>query len=195
MRCGGPAATSSSGSTREARWSRTRSRLACRLADPAAAVFLPLLPPPGSGRAVAAVTGDGTAYCSSPGGSNCPAPLRAVVAMWWLDQYAGGLCRCGQHRQHQLRRRGVPPAAKGADLGGGDGALWWTDFLYTHVPVQQFLAVPLAPRRSTIRRGAPGAALITRFGSVLEGAGIGGNIDGVPGERRERHDLQRPLMG
>src|SRR5437764_567552 len=39
------------------------------------------------------------------------------------------------------------------------------------------------------------AAPAGRCGSVLEGAGIGGNIDGVAGERRERHDLQRSLMG
>jgi Uncharacterized conserved protein len=87
-----------------------------------------------------------------------PAPLDAVIDVWWLRQYAGGLLlplRDGTAGQSSYGGgRYALDTAKGADLGGSDGSLVVDlNFLYSPVlPVQRRVAVPAGPAGEHHRR-------------------------------------------
>jgi len=94
---------------------------------------------------------DGAISMDRIGCVRLPAPLDAVVDVWWLRQYGGGLflpLRDGTSgRPGYGGGRYALDTAKGADLGGRDGSLVIDlNFLYHPlVPVQRHLAVPARP--------------------------------------------------
>src|SRR4249919_359597 len=59
--------------------------------DPRLRFSLPLLPPPAPAELSLPAGSDGTATLLLAGRVELSAPLHAVVDVWWLDQYAGGL--------------------------------------------------------------------------------------------------------
>jgi hypothetical protein len=112
--------------------------------DPQLRFSLPLLPPPAP------------AELRLAGRVELPAPLRAVVDVWWLDQYAGGLflpLRDGTAGDTSYGGgRYLLDTAKGADLGGSDGALV-VDLNFLYHPSCRYSSswqCPLAPRGNAI---------------------------------------------
>ena len=82
--------------------------------------------------------------------------MRAVVDVWWLDQYAGGLflpLRDGTAGDTSYGGgRYLLDTAKGADLGGSDGTLV-VDLNFLYHPSCRYSSswqCPLAPRGNTI---------------------------------------------
>jgi len=112
--------------------------------DPALRFDLPLLPA-GQVLSLSVPTSDGVIPMDRVGCLRLPPPLDAVIDVWWLRQYAGGLLL-------PLR------TAKGADLGGRDGRLV-VDLNFLYHPSCRYSdewVCPLAPPGNTI--SAPVAA-------------------------------------
>jgi hypothetical protein len=85
-----------------------------------------------------------------------PAPLDAVIDVWWVRQYAGGLLlplRDGTAGQSSYGGgRYALDTAKGADLGGQDGSLV-VDLNFLYHPSCRYddaWQCPLAPPGNTI---------------------------------------------
>src|SRR6201995_1630662 len=101
-------------------------------------------------------TSDGVIPMDRIGCLRLPAPLDAVIDVWWLRQYAGGLLlplRDGTAGQSSYGGgRGAPDTAQGADLGGRDGRLVVDlNFLYHPSCVyNDAWQCPLAPPGNTI---------------------------------------------
>jgi len=123
--------------------------------DPELRFEVPLLP---AGREVprSVPTSDGAVAMVRIGRVQLPAPLDAVVDVWWLRQYAGGLflpLRDGTAGQSSYGGgRYVLDTAKGADLGGPDGSLI-IDLNFLYHPSCRYSDAwlcPLAPRGNTI---------------------------------------------
>src|SRR5215468_6627937 len=166
--------------------------------DPRLRFSLPLRPPPAPAELSLPAGSDGTTLLRLIGRVELPGPLRAAVDVWWLEQYGGGLflpLRDGTAGTSSYGGgRYLLDTAKGADLGGTDGSLV-VDLNFLYHPSCRYSdswVCPLAPAGNTI--AAP-----VRAGngsdSVLQGAGVGGNIHRVGGEGGQRHDLECPLMG
>ncbi len=124
--------------------------------DPRLRFSLPLLPPPAPAELSLSAGSDGTATLRLAGRVELPAPLRAVVDVWWLDQYAGGLflpLRDGTAGDTSYGGgRYLLDTAKGADLGGSDGALV-VDLNFLYHPSCRYSSswqCPLAPPGNTI---------------------------------------------
>ena len=124
--------------------------------DPQLRFSLPLLPPPAPAELSLPAGSDGTATLRLAGRVELPAPLRAVVDVWWLDQYAGGLflpLRDGTAGDTSYGGgRYLLDTAKGADLGGSDGALV-VDLNFLYHPSCRYSSswqCPLAPRGNAI---------------------------------------------
>jgi uncharacterized protein len=125
--------------------------------DPALRFGLPLLPPPSPAPVLALSAGaDGTAPLRLAGRIELPPPLSAVLDVWWLAQYAGGLflpLRDGTAGTASYGGgRYLLDTAKGADLGGtADALVIDLNFLYhpscRYSPAWQ---CPLAPPGNTI---------------------------------------------
>jgi uncharacterized protein len=95
--------------------------------DPALRFELPLLPP-GRVKSLSVPTrNDGTIPLECIGRVRLPAPLDAVVDVWWVRQYAGGLflpLRDGTAGGASYGGgRYALDTGKGADLGGGNASL------------------------------------------------------------------------
>ena len=123
--------------------------------DPALRFELPLLP---AGREVSlsVPTSDGVIPMARIGLVRLPAPLDAVIDVWWLRQYAGGLLlplRDGTAGQSSYGGgRYALDTAKGADLGGRDGRLI-VDLNFLYHPSCRYndaWQCPLAPPGNTI---------------------------------------------
>src|SRR6516162_8651226 len=123
--------------------------------DPELRFEVPLLP---AGREVprSVPTSDGAVAMVRIGRVQLPAPLDAVVDVWWLRQYAGGLflpLRDGTAGQSSYGGgRYVLDTAKGADLGGPDGSLI-IDLNFLYHPSCRYSDAwqcPLAPAGNTI---------------------------------------------
>jgi hypothetical protein len=97
--------------------------------DPALRFVLPLLPaPPGDAAALRLATDHGnTTALRQVGRVDLPDPVRGSLAVWSLQQYAGGLfvpVRDGTAGDTSYGGgRYLLDTAKGADLGGGPGTL------------------------------------------------------------------------
>jgi uncharacterized protein (DUF1684 family) len=123
--------------------------------DPALRWEAPLLPARRP-QELAVQTSDGTIRMSLIGRVLLPAPLGAEVAVWWLDQYGGGLflpLRDGTAgRGSYGAGRYLLDTAKGADLGGPSGTLV-LDLNFLYHPSCRYSArwsCPLAPEGNRI---------------------------------------------
>ena len=123
--------------------------------DPELRFEVPLLPAGGE-VSLSVPTSDGAVAMVRIGRVQLPAPLDAVVDVWWLRQYAGGLflpLRDGTAGQSSYGGgRYVLDTAKGADLGGPDGSLI-IDLNFLYHPSCRYSDAwlcPLAPRGNTI---------------------------------------------
>jgi uncharacterized protein (DUF1684 family) len=121
---------------------------------------LPLLPAPEL--ALDVPTSEGVTPMDRIGCVRLPPPLDAVVDVWWLRQYGGGLLlplRDGTAGQSSYGGgRYALDTAKGADLGGRDGHLV-VDLNFLYHPSCRYndaWQCPLAPPGNTI--SAPVAA-------------------------------------
>ncbi len=123
--------------------------------DPELRFELPLLP---AGREVSlsVPASDGAIAMARVGRVQLPAPLDAVIDVWWLRQYAGGLflpLRDGTAgRSSYGGGRYALDTAKGADLGGRDGHLV-IDLNFLYHPSCRYSDAwqcPLAPAGNTI---------------------------------------------
>ena len=101
-------------------------------------------------------TSDGVIPMARLGRVHLPAPVDAVIDVWWLRQYAGGLflpLRDGTAGKSSYGGgRYALDTAKGADLGGRAGRADHRSELPlpSLVPVQRRLGVPAAPPGNTI---------------------------------------------
>ena len=101
-------------------------------------------------------TSDGIVTMARVGSVRLPAPLDAVIGVWWLRQYAGGLflpLRDGSAGQSSYQGgRYLLDTAKGADLGGqGDSLIVDLNFLYhPSCRYSDAWACPLAPADNVI---------------------------------------------
>ncbi|MDI5964261.1 DUF1684 domain-containing protein [Streptantibioticus silvisoli] len=127
--------------------------------DPALRFELPLLPAAGDAELGLPTGADGTTTLRPAGRVRLPAPVEAAVGVWWLAQYAGGLflpLRDGTSGTTSYGGgRYLLDTAKGADLGGGDGALV-VDLNFLYHPSCRYDAAwqcPLAPAGNVV--GAP----------------------------------------
>jgi len=116
---------------------------------------VPLLP---AGREVSlpVTTSDGMTPMTLIGRVQLPSPLDAVIDVWWLQQYAGGLflpLRDGTAGQSSYGGgRYALDTAKSADLGGQDGRLI-IDLNFLYHPSCRYndaWVCPLAPPGNTI---------------------------------------------
>lgn len=126
--------------------------------DPALRFELPLLPA-SEELSLDVPTSEGVTPMDRIGRVRLPPPLDAVVDVWWLRQYGGGLLlplRDGTAgRSSYGGGRYVLDTAKGADLGGRDGHLV-VDLNFLYHPSCRYndaWQCPLAPPGNTI--GAP----------------------------------------
>jgi len=126
--------------------------------DPGLRFELPLLPA-GDELSLSVPTSDGVIPMDRIGRVQLPAPLDAVIDVWWLRQYAGGLLlplRDGTAGQSSYGGgRYALDTAKGADLGGRDEHLV-VDLNFLYHPSCRYndaWQCPLAPPGNTI--GAP----------------------------------------
>ena len=126
--------------------------------DPALRFELPLLPA-SEELSLDVPTSEGATPMDRIGRVRLPPPLDAVVDVWWLRQYGGGLLlplRDGTAgRSSYGGGRYVLDTAKGADLGGRDGHLV-VDLNFLYHPSCRYndaWQCPLAPPGNTI--GAP----------------------------------------
>jgi uncharacterized protein len=129
--------------------------------DAALRFELPLLPA-GREESRSVPSSDGTIPLTLIGCVRLPAPLDAVIDVWWLHQYGGGLflpLRDGTAgRSSYGGGRYALDTAKGADLGGGPGSLT-VDLNFLYHPSCRYnhaWQCPLAPAGNTI--SAPVAA-------------------------------------
>src|SRR4249920_98604 len=127
--------------------------------DPGLRFELPLRPAGQEESLSVPTSSDGTVPLARIGRVQLPAPLDAVIDVWWLRQYAGGLflpLRDGTAGQSSYGGgRYALDTAKGADLGGGDGTLV-VDLNFLYHPSCRYndaWQCPLAPPGNTI--GAP----------------------------------------
>jgi uncharacterized protein (DUF1684 family) len=123
--------------------------------DPGLRFELPLLPPDRE-LSLSVPTSDGVIPMDRIGCVQLPAPLDAVIDVWWLRQYAGGLLlplRDGTAgRSSYGGGRYALDTAKGADLGGRDGQLV-VDLNFLYHPSCRYndaWQCPLAPPGNTI---------------------------------------------
>ncbi len=124
--------------------------------DPALRFELPLLPVPEPARVSVPAGQDGAVSMRLIGRLRLPRPADATVGVWWLDQYAGGLflpLRDGTAGDSSYGGgRYVLDTAKGADLGGGPGALV-VDLNFLYHPSCRYSSAwqcPLAPEANTL---------------------------------------------
>jgi uncharacterized protein len=124
--------------------------------DPRLRFSLPLLPPAAPARLSLAAGDDGTATLRLAGRVELPAPVYAVVDVWWLEQYAGGIflpLRDGTAGTASYGGgRYLLDTAKGADLGGTGGSLV-VDLNFLYHPSCRYNSswqCPLAPSGNTI---------------------------------------------
>lgn len=122
--------------------------------DPALRFELPLLP--AEELSLDVPTSEGMTAMDLAGCVRLPPPLDAVVGVWWLRQYGGGLLlplRDGTAgRSSYGGGRYVLDTAKGADLGGRDGHLV-VDLNFLYHPSCRYNEAwqcPLAPPGNTI---------------------------------------------
>ena len=160
MRCGGPAATSSSAHTRKARC-RHMTRCAapgCRTGPTirGCGSRCRCCPHRGPAHLSLAAGSDGVTSLRLAGRVELPAPLGATVDVWWLEQYAGGLflpLRDGTAGTASYGGgRYLLDTAKGADLGGTGGSLV-VDLNFLYHPSCRYDSswqCPLAPGGNTI---------------------------------------------
>ena len=123
--------------------------------DPGLRFELPLRPA-GQELSLSARTNEGIMPMDRIGFVRLPAPLDAVIDVWWLLQYAGGLLlplRDGTAGQSSYGGgRYALDTAKGADLGGQDGRLV-VDLNFLYHPSCRYddaWQCPLAPPGNTI---------------------------------------------
>ena len=123
--------------------------------DPGLRFELPLLPA-GEELSLSVPTSDGIIPMDSIGCLRLPGPLDAVIDVWWVRQYAGGLLlplRDGTAGQSSYGGgRYALDTAKGADLGGRDGSLV-VDLNFLYHPSCRYddaWQCPLAPPGNTI---------------------------------------------
>jgi uncharacterized protein (DUF1684 family) len=123
--------------------------------DPALRFELPLLPP-GEELSLSVPASDGIIPLARIGHVRLPPPLDAVIDVWWLRQYAGGLflpLRDGTAgRSSYGGGRYILDTAKGADLGGRAGTLV-IDLNFLYHPSCRYSdewVCPLAPAGNTI---------------------------------------------
>jgi uncharacterized protein len=124
--------------------------------DPRLRFSLPLLPPAAPAQLSMAAGDDGTATLRLAGRVELPAPVYAVVDVWWLEQYAGGIflpLRDGTAGTASYGGgRYLLDTAKGADLGGTGGSLV-VDLNFLYHPSCRYNSswqCPLAPSGNTI---------------------------------------------
>jgi uncharacterized protein (DUF1684 family) len=122
--------------------------------DPELRFDVPLVPAEEMSLSVPA--SDGAIAMHRIGRAHLPAPLDAVIDVWWLRQYAGGLflpLRDGTAGQSSYGGgRYALDTAKGADLGGRDGHLV-IDLNFLYHPSCRYSDAwqcPLAPAGNTI---------------------------------------------
>jgi len=123
--------------------------------DPGLRFELPLLPPDRE-LSLSVPTSDGVIPMDRIGCVRLPPPLDAVIDVWWLRQYAGGLLlplRDGTAgRSSYGGGRYALDTAKGADLGGRDDQLV-VDLNFLYHPSCRYndaWQCPLAPPGNTI---------------------------------------------
>ncbi len=123
--------------------------------DPALRLELPLLPAERE-ESRSVPSSDGTIPLVLVGSVRLPAPLDAVIDVWWLRQYGGGLflpLRDGTAGTSSYGGgRYALDTAKGADLGGGPGTLV-VDLNFLYHPSCRYnhaWQCPLAPAGNTI---------------------------------------------
>jgi len=123
--------------------------------DPGLRFELPLLPPDRE-LSLSVPTSDGVIPMDRIGCVQLPVPLDAVIDVWWLRQYAGGLLlplRDGTAgRSSYGGGRYALDTAKGADLGGRDDQLV-VDMNFLYHPSCRYndaWQCPLAPPGNTI---------------------------------------------
>jgi uncharacterized protein len=123
--------------------------------DPDLRFEVPLLPASGE-MSLSVPASDGAIAMDRMGTVHLPAPLDAVLDVWWLRQYAGGLflpLRDGTAgRSSYGGGRYALDTAKGADLGGRDGHLV-IDLNFLYHPSCRYSDAwqcPLAPPGNTI---------------------------------------------
>jgi uncharacterized protein (DUF1684 family) len=124
--------------------------------DPGLRFELPLLPAEAQESLSVPTSSDGAIPLARIGRVQLPAPVDAVIDVWWLRQYAGGLflpLRDGTAGDSSYGGgRYALDTAKGADLGGGlDSLIIDLNFLY-HPSCRYSDAwqCPLAPAGNTI---------------------------------------------
>ena len=117
---------------------------------------LPLLPAGPEESVSVPASSDGAIPLARIGRVRLPAPLDAVIDVWWLRQYAGGLflpLRDGTAGDSSYGGgRYVLDTAKGADLGGGPGSLI-VDLNFLYHPSCRYSDAwqcPLAPAGNVI---------------------------------------------
>jgi uncharacterized protein len=123
--------------------------------DPRLRFDVPLLPD-GRDMSLSAPTSEGAIAMARLGRVQLPAPVDAVLDVWWLQQYAGGLflpLRDGTAGESSYGGgRYVLDTAKGADLGGQSGQLI-IDLNFLYHPSCRYTDAwlcPLAPPGNTI---------------------------------------------
>ena len=117
---------------------------------------LPLRPAPAPAELSLPAGTDGTTSLRLIGRVGLPAPLRAAVDVWWMEQYGGGLflpLRDGTAGTASYGGgRYLLDTAKGADLGGTDRSLV-VDLNFLYHPSCRYSdswVCPLAPAGNTI---------------------------------------------
>jgi|GEM_PF-50584 len=119
--------------------------------------FEVLLLPAGRAMSLSIPTSDGVTPMACIGCVQLPPPLEAVIDVWWLRQYAGGLflpLRDGTAGQSSYGGgRYALDTAKGADLGGGRDDRLIIDLNFLYHPSCRYndaWQCPLAPPGNTI---------------------------------------------
>ncbi|MBO1753488.1 DUF1684 domain-containing protein [Allobranchiibius sp. CTAmp26] len=126
--------------------------------DPALRWVLPLEPAPQPDDLAIDSGADGSTRLSQAGWITLPDPFGARVAVWWLDQYAGGMflpLRDGTAGTSSYGGgRYLLDTAKGADLGG-DGQEMVVDLNFLYHPSCRYdirWVCPLAPPQNIIEQ-------------------------------------------
>jgi hypothetical protein len=124
--------------------------------EPALRFELPLLPAPETSPQVIPTGGDESTTLRAIGRIEIPGPVNAVITVWWLEQYGGGLFLPLRDETAGTATYGggryLVDSAKGADLGGTlDKLVIDLNFLYH--PSCRYSSVwqcPLAPAENTV---------------------------------------------